>query len=196
MSTFVEIGKTLAKQGLPLLGTLLGGPAGRAIGALIASTIDGNADDPDGMAQILAADPNALFKLRELESNNAVRFRDLVTQQAVAELQAETTQQGNVNTTMQGESRSEHWPQYSWRPYWGFISATAFGAVCWFICELAHDAIYGRSPEALAMIPQLVGSFTMLFGVPAAILGIASWHRGVQKRLLANTPEPERGTRG
>lgn len=195
MSKLAEFGKTLAKQGLPLLGTLLGGPAGGAIGALVASAIGGDAEDPDGLAQIIATRPDALIKLRELEASKAVRLQDLVTQQALGELQADTERLATVNATMQGEGKSEHWPQYSWRPYWGFISATAFGVVCVFVCVLAHKAIFSNQPEALAMIPQLVGAFTMLFGVPGAILGIAAWHRGVEKRLR-NVSDQEGGPRG
>lgn len=185
MNTLAEFGKTLATKGLPLLGALLGGPAGGAIGALVASAIGGNADDPEGLSQILATNPDALVKLRELEANKTVRLEELLTQQALGVLHEDTTRLVSVNTTMQGESVSEHWPQYSWRPYWGFVSATAFGVVCVFVCVLAYKAIFSNKPEALAMIPQLVGAFTMLFGIPGAILGIAAWHRGVEKRQRA-----------
>ena len=87
-----------------------------------------------------------------------------------------------VNTTMQAEAKSEHWPQYSWRPFWGFISAIAFLFVVVLCCYLAYKGVLMGKPEALTMIPQLVFAFAGLFGIAGAILGVASWHRGAQKR--------------
>lgn len=90
-----------------------------------------------------------------------------------------------VNSTMQVESESEHWPQYMWRPVWGFVSAAAFIVLVVFVCALAWKAITTKSPEAMAMIPNLISQFTMLFGIPGAILGVTAWHRGKEKRAKA-----------
>lgn len=87
-----------------------------------------------------------------------------------------------VNVTMQAEAKSEHWPQWSWRPFWGFSSALAFICVAGLCCLLAYTAVVGGKPEAMAMIPQLVGAFTGLFAIPGAILGVTAWHRGKEKR--------------
>jgi Holin of 3TMs, for gene-transfer release len=93
-----------------------------------------------------------------------------------------------VNQTMQAEAKSEHWPQYSWRPFWGFISGLAFAFVVGLCCYLGYQAVGGGQPEALAMIPQLVSSFAALFAIPGAILGVSAWHRGKEKieRIKAN----------
>ena len=87
-----------------------------------------------------------------------------------------------VNITMQAEAKSEHWPQWSWRPFWGFASALAFLFVAGLCCVLAYQAILGGRPTAIAMIPQLVGAFATLFAIPGAILGVTAWHRGKEKR--------------
>lgn len=52
-----------------------------------------------------------------------------------------------VNQTMQAEAKSEHWPQYSWRPAWGFISAIAFGFVVGLCCYLGYKAGIGGGPN-------------------------------------------------
>jgi len=39
--------------------------------------------------------------------------------------------------------------------------------------------------NAMQMIPQVIFNFTTLFGIPGAILGLASHHRGKEKRLKA-----------
>lgn len=87
-----------------------------------------------------------------------------------------------VNATMQAEAKSEHWPQYSWRPFWGFVSGIAFLVVVVFCCILGYKAIIKGEADALVMIPQLISSFAALFAIPGAILGVTAWHRGKQKR--------------
>lgn len=87
-----------------------------------------------------------------------------------------------VNQTMQTEAKSEHWPQYSWRPFWGFVSGGAFGFVVGLCCYLGFKAVIGGNPQALAMVPQLVTAFSTLFAIPGAILGVTAWHRGKEKR--------------
>jgi hypothetical protein len=75
----------------PLLGTLLGGPAGAAVGGLIASAL-GTGAAPDDVAQALASDPDAAVKLRQIEADRQVRLQELLTQHAGAELAARTAQ--------------------------------------------------------------------------------------------------------
>lgn len=87
-----------------------------------------------------------------------------------------------VNRTMQAESKSEHWPQYSWRPFWGFISGIAFLFVAMLCCYLGYKAVVSGKTEILRMIPELVTAFAMLFSIPGAILGVTAWQRGKQKR--------------
>lgn len=91
-----------------------------------------------------------------------------------------------VNQTMQAESKSEHWPQYSWRPFWGFVSGLAFLFVVVLCCFLGYSAVIGKNPEALRMVPDLVTAFSTLFMIPGAILGVTAWHRGALKRDIVN----------
>jgi hypothetical protein len=88
----------------------------------------------------------------------------------------------SVNATMRAEAKSEHWWTSGWRPYWGFVSGTAFLFVCLLVCVLAYQAVLGGHPEAMAMIPQVIGAFAALFAIPGAILGVTAWHRGKMQR--------------
>ena len=90
-----------------------------------------------------------------------------------------------IGETMQVESQSEHWPQYSWRPFWGFASGSAFFAICIFFCFLAWRAITKMDAAAMAMIPQLVTSFVPLFAIAGSVLGIATWGRNRLKEKQA-----------
>lgn len=70
----------------PILGTLIGGPAGGAVGGLIASAL-GTKPTPDDVAAALK-DPDAVFKLRQLEAEKEVRLKELLVDQAKAEMAA------------------------------------------------------------------------------------------------------------
>jgi len=168
-----EVGRTVAKFA-PLLGKLLPIPGAGIAGDLIASAF-GVENTPDAIHQAITTDPSAAIKLAKIEADN----RALLQQQA---LTAETGRIMAVNKTMQDESKSEHWPQWSWRPFWGFASGTAFIFVSALVCMLAYQAVIGGKPEAMAMIPQLVGSFATPFAIPGAILGVSAWHRGKMQR--------------
>ena len=69
----------------PLLGSLLGGPAGAAVGAMVASAL-GTGGTPDDVAEAIKADPQALVKLREIEASKAVRLEELAAEQAKHEI--------------------------------------------------------------------------------------------------------------
>ena len=61
------------------------------------------------------------------------------------------------------------------------VSATAFLAVCVFVCILAYRAITKSDQNAIGMIPMLIGAFTTLFTIPGAVLGITTWGRNKLK---------------
>lgn len=72
----------------PMLGTLIGGPAGAAVGSLIASAL-GTSATPDAVESALVANPESLIKLREIEANRSIRFQELIAEQAKVEIQTE-----------------------------------------------------------------------------------------------------------
>jgi hypothetical protein len=61
----------------PILGTLVGGPAGAAIGGLISSAL-GTAATPDAIQQAIATDPQAALKLQMLVEDNKSKFDSLI----------------------------------------------------------------------------------------------------------------------
>lgn len=79
----------------PILGTLLGGPAGAAVGSIVASAL-GSGGTPEDVAAVLASDPQAMVKLREIEATKAVRFEELAAEQAKAELAAATADRASA----------------------------------------------------------------------------------------------------
>jgi hypothetical protein len=80
-----DLGKSIAEFA-PLLGGVVGGPAGAGIGKIIASTF-GVEDKPDIISQAIKADPNAAVKLKQLELDHKVDLEKIELETTRAELE-------------------------------------------------------------------------------------------------------------
>lgn len=58
-------------QVAPIAGTLVGGPIGGAVGALLSKTL-GVENKPDAVIEAVKNNPDALLKLKELENSKAL----------------------------------------------------------------------------------------------------------------------------
>lgn len=68
------LGSLIAKAA-PLLGSALAGPAGAAIGSVIATKFGGDVNDTNDLINRIETDPNAKIKLLEIQSNNEVELQ-------------------------------------------------------------------------------------------------------------------------
>lgn len=184
-----KIGGLIGKYA-PILARAAMDPAGTAI-SLVASAFGGDPQKPDELATLIQNDPEAATKLRKIEFDHGEEMAKIAMQAEHNAQLAEAAKLQTVNATMQAESKSEHWIQYSWRPYWGFISGTAFFVLVSFICYLAYKAIMSKDPNAMAMMPTLISQMAILFAIPGGILGVSAWHRGKAKVVA----EEKRGTK-
>ena len=78
----------------PILGTSLGGPAGAAVGGLIASAL-GTGTDPADVAQALQ-NPEAAIKLREIEAKRQADLEALAVDMAKAVIAASTADRASA----------------------------------------------------------------------------------------------------
>lgn len=85
-----DIGNMVGRAA-PIVGTLLGGPAGAAVGALVASALNVS-NDPDSVNVALAANPGALARVQELQINARVQLEQLAVTAESNRLQAEAAQ--------------------------------------------------------------------------------------------------------
>jgi hypothetical protein len=123
-------------------------------------------DDAEAAASAIRANPELATKLRlGVMEHERAWWRE------------ETKRLESVNQTMREETKAEDPWSRRWRPFWGFVSAVVFGVVCVYVLILLHIAIIRGDANAMAALPNVIIQLTMLFGVPAAILGIASWGR-------------------
>ena len=160
----------------PILGTLLGGPAGAAIGALVAGGL-GVGNTPDEVSQALAVDPSAAVKLKQIEATRQVELQTLIVQAEANRLTANTATLLAVNATMQVEAKSEHWPTYSWRPFCGFIFGTMFLGV-YFVLPLARLPVPVVPTEAWLAIGGVLGVASYFRGKAQADPNIATNNKG------------------
>lgn len=155
----------------PILGTLIGGPAGGAIGAMVSSAL-GVANTPDAVSQALAVNPDAAVKLAQIEADSKTQLQTLLVQSEANRLASETSSLLAVNATMQVEAKSDHWPTYTWRPFCGFVFGIMFGGT-YFVLPLCHIPVPVVPFEAWAAI--------------GSVLGVASYFRGKAQAAGADT---------
>lgn len=77
----------LVGRAAPIVGTLLGGPAGAAVGALVASALS-VPNDPDSVNLALAGNPDAMVRIQELQLSAQVELEKLAVQVETVRLQA------------------------------------------------------------------------------------------------------------
>ena len=166
----ITIALGLSKIAPAIIGLLGGDKAGEKAEKVIAVArqLTGIAD-PQEAVMAIHASPELQLRMQEL-TNNLI----------IAEMQEETRQLQAVNATMQAESKSEHWPQWSWRPFNGFM----FGLTLFFnyafppVVNMFITA-WGETTTRFLVagtIPEFV------FVAWASVLGVTSWHRGVHTR--------------
>lgn len=105
---------------------------------------------------------DALSSSPDLEA----KFRENVMNYQLALAQEDTKRVMAVNQTMQEESKSERWPQWSWRPFNGFL----FGITVF--CNYIVLPILDKAT---------VDNIEVALAAWSAVLGVSAWHRGKGK---------------
>jgi len=133
-------------------------------GLMRAVTGDGPDAPIEKVAAKIAADPELMAQLQIKAMEHEARLADI-----------DARKLATVNGTMRAESKSEKWPQYSWRPFNGFLF------------PVAVILIYFVLPMCKATVPDV--SYWVWAGW-LSILGVATWDRGKEKRVKAGESKP------
>jgi len=104
----------------PMAGSMLAGPAGGAVGSMLASAL-GVDNTPDAVADAIKTDPQAAIKIRQIEA------------------QLEQTRLEVRGQAVQAEAKGESWLQRNWRPL----------TMVWF-SFLVGAYWFGYTPEKLS----------------------------------------------
>lgn len=165
----------------PILGSLLGGPAGALVGGWIAKKFGTEKGDPASVFDVLQNDAEWQFKIKELEVEKALELERLQTQITLTTIQAQVATLQAVNETMRAEAQSDDLWQRRWRPFIGFVFGGSFAVVTVWVCYLMYLVIFEKNQDAMRAVPDLVNTFTTLFAIPGAILGVSAWGRNQLK---------------
>ena len=157
--------KTIAKYA-PTVGAMFGAPgvvAGNAIRSIL------NLSDE-------STDEQVMEKLASPEGQEKVRLAEIAYRSQL--LEAESDRIDAVNSTMRAESKSEHWMQWAWRPFNGFLFAITLFA------NYALPSIFNAlmSPfltERVALTSGIIPPEALMAW--GAVLGVTAWHRGKEK---------------
>lgn len=183
MSAFKKIASTLAKIGAPMLGTLIGGPAGTMAGAaaadIVASALGVEAT-PAAIEKAIAADPDAAVKLRTAEMNNAARLAELRAEVAIVGIR-------EGNESYRTELKSDDAFVRRMRPTFGYVlSATwaaVFGAFAWRVLNSPAADIVSMASAVAMLLP--------LFGTALTVLGVYISKRSDEKAVATgHAPQP------
>lgn len=131
----------------PLLGTLLGGPAGAAVGGIVAAAL-GTDPTPDAVA-LAVQDPAIAVKLREIETTHQQRLQELQLEQAKAELADVASARARATALAQAGMRNI-------RADVMVLSAAVGLGACLLSLVIYRDKI---PPEAVGIISTIAGLF-------------------------------------
>lgn len=140
-----DIGKQAIQMGAPILGGALGGPAGAAVGAMIANQFGVDDPTPVNIMAAIKADPDAAMKLREVELRHQERLIELENDRF------------RIETADVQDARNAH--QHHWMPSAiTMVMSAMFGAI---IGALFIWAIPGDNKDIVVyMAGQVSGILT------------------------------------
>lgn len=152
----------------PILGTLIGGPGGAAVGGLIASAL-GTSNDAEEVGRLLTSNPEAVLKLKELEANKEIRFAELAAAQARLEIESATADRASAR---EREAKTGD----SWTP-----RALAIVVTVGFFGVLAYLLVKGKPAEGGDVLMVMLGS------LGTAWTGIVGYYFGSSAGSTAKT---------
>lgn len=81
-----KLSETIIKIGSPLLGSVVAGPAGAAIGNIIASTFNGKIENVDDLINKIKTSSDSNTKLAEIFLNHKIEIEKIALEQSTTEL--------------------------------------------------------------------------------------------------------------
>ncbi|WP_434357411.1 hypothetical protein NF212_16195 [Parasalinivibrio latis] len=150
--------KGLIGSAAPLIGTVIGGPAGAAVGGLVASAL-GVDNSPSAIEAELRTNPDALLKLKQLELSHTVELRRLSLEEASLNLKQHEAELADTQ-----HARAHH--KDHWMPS-ALVAALCLMVTGMFTCLMFVEGIPERFDQVIMII---VGAVLTAFST-----GVAYW---------------------
>ncbi|WP_339863221.1 3TM-type holin [Paremcibacter congregatus] len=173
----------------PLIGTLVGGPAGTLAGGLLSQVLGDDVDvsDPQAVEQALRADPAALAKLKTLEEENRGQLERLAIQADTIALQE---LHKSYRLELQSQDKFVRW----WRPFYGWACGVGIFMLFFAVTFCLIYAVVWAPPDQagfiMASVGQAISAVTTLTGVALTVLGINITKRSSDKAVKAGSASP------
>jgi len=130
--------KSLLGSSAPLIGTLIGGPAGAAVGGLVANAL-GVENTPVAIERALQNNPDAMVAIKKLESEERISLKQLALQAsaiALDERKAELADTQNARA-----SHKDHWMPSAMTIILAVMVTGMFSALFAFEPPKAYDQV-------------------------------------------------------
>ena len=134
-------------------------------------------EDPEEAARKVAGDRGELLK-----------FETALNEWRLQMAREDTARLIEINRTMQAEGQADDPWRRRWRPYWGFVSGTAFGIQIFGLMFIMGWAVIAEPAESAVIIERLAGlasSLMTTWALALAVLGVAVWKRSEDKQTQA-----------
>ena len=152
--------KELLGSAAPLVGSLVGGPLGGSVGALIADKL-GVENDPSKILEKLQTDPEAMVKIKQMESEERQQLRQLKFEEAKLESQERKHRHETTQKTIQtGDTAEDEYVRQT-RPKMARMSFY-FGTAYLFLFEIARAFDYGSGADAIMLGTAYGPAFTYM----------------------------------
>ncbi|MCS0077883.1 holin family protein [Vibrio parahaemolyticus] len=175
--------KSLIGNAAPLVGTLLGGPAGGAVGGLVANAL-GVENSPEAIETALLSGQEAMAKIKELELTHKQRLEEIALEYARLESEERRLEIATQTAVTQAEYASNDPFVRRWRPTWGYTLCFS-----WALMFLGLFAVMVIEPKETANVINAIVALTPLISVALAVLGINIHKRSLDKQVAAgNAP--------
>ncbi len=153
-----DIASTVGKFA-PVVGTVLGGPAGAAVGALVSSAL-GVENEPQAVAKAIQADPQAALKLKQLQIDNQKMLNVHIEKMADLDFEYEKSRVADVSSAREREvklaqSGSKNYIQGTL----AIVGVTAFFGLSSYVII---SGLPNMSKEAALMVGTVIGSVMMI----------------------------------
>lgn len=183
MSAWDAIRDTVGKAA-PLLGSALGGPAGGAVGSMIAGVL-GVEDKPDAINKALQSDPEAAIKLQKLQQEHERKLQGMVLEAETQRMAQETERLTQTQQTMRAELKSEDAYVRRARPTFLYVIA---GSV--MVEVLIALLVAATAPAEIDQLATLFAALATPQSIAAGMCGVYLKKRSDDKAVAAGQEPP------
>jgi len=160
-----EVGRSLVSQGMPLVGGLLGGPAGAAVGRMVSGVFGADPESPEEVMNAIQSDPDAITKLREFEMKHKEKLEELQIEETKAFLadvqSARSREAATVAATGERDTHLYILAYIVVASFFGLAGYLLYGVIAKSETSTAVDAIK-NNPLIMLLIGALISGFTQV----------------------------------